>query len=89
MEAIIRHSPITRNGPIYSIYGNSRFPVAVYRTCCAKVSKAQSTVTHADPTRSGTRGFCLPALAARNSYECRTNFVRISNFQNIHTNLFT
>ena len=36
MEAIIRHAPITRNGPIYSTYGNSPFPVAVYRTCCAK-----------------------------------------------------
>ena len=44
MEAIIRHSPIARNGPIYSIYGNGRFPVAVYRTCCAKGSKAQSMV---------------------------------------------
>ena len=36
MEAIIRHAPIARNGPIYSTYGNSPFPAAVYRTCCAK-----------------------------------------------------
>ena len=72
MEAIIRHSPITRNGPIYSVYGNGWFPVAVYRTCCAKGSKAQSTVTHADPTHSGTRGFCLPVLAARHEHLCFT-----------------
>ena len=72
MEAIIRHSPITRDGPIYSIYGNGRFPVAVYRTCCAKGSKAQSTVTHADPTHSGTRGFSLAALAARHEHLCFT-----------------
>ena len=64
MEAMIRHSPITRNGPIYSTYGNIPFPVAVYRTCYAKGSKAKSTVTHADPTHGGTRGFCLPVLAA-------------------------
>ena len=69
MEAIIRHSPITHNGPIYSTYGNGWFPVAVYRTCCAKGSKAQSTVTHADPTHSGTRGFCLPVLAARHAMQ--------------------
>ena len=62
MEAIIRHSPITRNGPIYSIYDNSRFPVAVYRTYCAKVGKARSTVTHADPTHSGTRA-AMPVMA--------------------------
>ena len=30
MEAIIKHSPITCNGPIYSTYGNSPLPVAVY-----------------------------------------------------------
>ena len=72
MEAIIRHSPITRNVPIYSTYGNSRFPVAVYRTCCAKSSKAQSTVTHADPTHGGTRRFCLPVLAARHEHLCFT-----------------
>ena len=70
MEAIIRHSPITRKGPIYSTYGNSPFPVAVYRTCCAKGSKAQSMVTHADPTHGGTRGFCLPTLAARHEHLC-------------------
>ena len=60
MEAIISHSPTNRNGPIYRTYGNSPFPVAVYRTCCAKCSKAKSTVTHADPTHVGTRGFFLP-----------------------------
>ena len=78
MEAKIRHSPITRNGPIYSIYGNSRFPVAVYRTCCATGSKPQSTVTHADPTHSvnGTRGFCLPVLAARHEHLCFTIFTQ-------------
>ena len=70
MAAIIRHSPITRDGPIYSTYGNSPFPVAVYRTCCAKGSEAQSTVTHADPTHGGTRGFCLPVLAARHEHLC-------------------
>ena len=72
MEAIIEHSPITRNGPIYSIYGNGRFPVAVYRTCCAEGSRAQSTVTHADSTTSGSRRFCLPVLAARNEHLCFT-----------------
>ena len=72
MEAIIRHSPITRNGPIYNTYGNSPFPVAVYPTCCAKGSKAQSTVTHVDPTHDGTRGFCLPVLAARHEHLCFT-----------------
>ena len=61
MEAIIRHSPTTRNGPIYSIYGNGWFPVAVYRTCCAKGSKAQSTVTHADPTHSAWHQGILPS----------------------------
>ena len=76
MEAIIRHSPITRNGPIYSIYGNGRFPVAVYRNCYAKGSKAQSTVTHADPTHSGTRGFCLLVLAARHEHLCFTIYTQ-------------
>ena len=70
MEAIIRHSRITRNGPMYSTCGNIPFPVAVYRTCCAKGSKAKSTVTHADPTHRGTRGFCLPVLAARHEHLC-------------------
>ena len=60
MEAIIRHSPITRNGPIYSTYGNSPFPIAVYHTCSAKGSKEQSTVTHQDPTHGGTKGI-LPS----------------------------
>ena len=72
MEAIIRHSPITRNGPVYSTYRNSPFPVAVYRTCCAKGSKAQSTVTHADPTHSdsGSSGTsrCVER-GARQGYE--------------------
>ena len=70
MEAIIRHSPITRNGPIYGTYGNIPFQVAVYRTCCAKGSNAKSTVTHADPTHGGTMGFCLPVLAARHEHLC-------------------
>ena len=70
MEAIIRHWPITRNGPFYSTYGNSPFPVAVYRTCCAKGSKAESKVTHADPTHGGTTGFCPPVLAARHEHLC-------------------
>ena len=70
MEAIIRHSPITCNGPLYRTYGNSPLPVAIYRTCCAKGSKANSTVAHADPTHGGTRGFCLPVLAARHEQLC-------------------
>ena len=64
MEAIIRHLPITCNGPIYSTYGNSPYSVGVYCTCCAKGSKANSTVAHADPTHGGTEGFYPPALAA-------------------------
>ena len=39
-----------------------RFPVAVYRTCCGKDSKAHS----------GTRGFCPPVLAARHEHLCFT-----------------
>ena len=70
MEAIIRHSPIACNGPIYSTYGNSPYPAAVYCTCCAKGSKANSTVARADPTGSGTRGFCLPTMAARHEHLC-------------------
>ena len=70
MEPIIRHSPITHDGTIYSTYGNSHFPVAVHCTCCAKGSKAQSMVTHEDPTHGGTRGFCLPVLAARHEHLC-------------------
>ena len=54
MEAIIRHSPITCIGPIYSIYGNSPYLVGFYCTCCAKSSKANHTVAHADPTHGGT-----------------------------------
>ena len=42
MEAIIGHSPITCNGPIYSTYGNSPFPVAVYRTCLPKVARQRT-----------------------------------------------
>ena len=70
MEAIIRHSPITCNGPIYSTYGNSPYPVGVYCICYAKGSKAKSTVAHADPTHRGTGGFCLPVLAARHEHVC-------------------
>ena len=70
MEAIIRRSPITCNGPMYSTYGNSPFPVAVYCTCCAKGSKPNITVAHANPTYDGTRGFCLPGLAARHEHLC-------------------
>ena len=65
METMIRHSPITCNGPIYSTYGNSPCPIGIYCTCCAKGSKAESTVAHADPTHRGTGGFCLPVLVAR------------------------
>ena len=64
MEAIIRHSPITCNGTTYSTYGNCPYPVGVYCTCCAKGSKANSTVAHAQPTHGGTGIFCLPGLAA-------------------------
>ena len=64
METIIRHSPITRNRPIFSTYGNILFPVAVYRTFCVEGIKSQSTVRHADPKLGGTKGFCLPPLAA-------------------------
>ena len=70
MQAIIRHSPISRNGSMYSTYGNSPFPVAVYRTSCAKGSKANSTFAHANPTHGGTRGFCLPILEARHEHLC-------------------
>ena len=70
MGAIIKHSPMTRNGPVYSTYGNSPCQGAVYRTCCAKGIKAKGTVTHADPTHRGTRGFCLPVLAARHEHLC-------------------
>ena len=70
MEAIIKHSPITCNGPIYSTYGNNPFPVAVYRTCYAKGSKANSTVAPANPTHRGTRGFCLLVVAARHEHVC-------------------
>ena len=65
MEAIIRHSPITSNGPIYSTYGSSPYSVLVYCTCCGKGSKARSTAAHVDPTHRGTGGFCLPVLAPR------------------------
>ena len=59
MESIIRHSPITCNGPIYSTYGNNPYPIGVYCTCCAKGSKAKSTAAHADPAhrRSGDSAF--------------------------------
>ena len=68
MEAIIRHSPIPRNSPIYRIYGNIPYPVRVYCSCCAKGSKAKSTVPHADPAHRGSGGFCLPVLAARHEH---------------------
>ena len=70
MEAIIRHSPITCNGPINSTYGNNPYLVAVYCTCCANGSKANSTVAHADPTCGGAGGLCLPILAARHEHLC-------------------
>ena len=70
MEGIIRYSPITCNGPIYSTYGNTPYLVAVHCTCSAGNSKANSTVAHADPTHGGTRGFCLPVLAARHEHLC-------------------
>ena len=70
METIIRQSPVTSNGPIYSTYGNSSYPVAVYCTWCAKGSKATSTVAHADPTHGVTGGFCLPIVAARHEHLC-------------------
>ena len=68
MEAIMRHSPVTCNGPIYSTYGNSPYLVSVYCTCCAKSSKAKSTAAHADPAHCGSGGFCLLALAARREH---------------------
>ena len=43
MKALIRDSPITCNGPIYSTYGNSTYPVAAYCTWCAKGSKANNS----------------------------------------------
>ena len=64
MEAIIRHSPITCNGPIYNIYGNSPYQFGVNSTWCAKGSKAKSTAAHVDPEHRGSRGFCLPVFAA-------------------------
>ena len=68
MEAIITHLPITCNGPIYSTYGNSPYPVGVYCTCCANCSKAKSTAAHANPTHGGSGGFCLPILAAHHEH---------------------
>ena len=68
MEAIIGHFPITYNGPIHTTYGYSPYSIGVYCTCCAKSSKAKSTVAHADPTHRGTGGFCLPVLAARHEH---------------------
>ena len=68
MEAIIRHLPIPRNGPIYRTYGNSPYPVCVYCTCCAKGSKAKSTAVHANPAHRGSRGLCFPALGARHEH---------------------
>ena len=68
MEAIIRHSLIPCNAPIYSTYGNSPYPERVYCTCCAKGSKAKSTAVHADPAHRGSGGFCLAVLAARHEH---------------------
>ena len=68
MEAIIRHSSITCNGPTYSAYGNSPYPVSVYCACCAKGSKAKGTAAHADPAHRGSGGFCRPVLAARHEH---------------------
>ena len=68
MEAIIRHSHIPRNGPTYKTYCNSPDPVYVYCSCCAKGSKAKSTVPHADLAARGSGGFCLPVLAARHEH---------------------
>ena len=65
MESIIRHSPITCNGPIYSTYGNSPYPVGLHCTCCAKSSKAKTTTVHEDPAHCGSGGFCLPICAHR------------------------
>ena len=53
MEPITRHSPIPRNGAIYRTYGNSPYPVHVYCTCCAKNSKAKSTVPARQRARFG------------------------------------
>ena len=68
MEAIIRHSPNPRNGPIYRTYGNSPYPVRVNCTCGAKGNKAKSMVPHADLAQCGSGGFCLPVLAARHEH---------------------
>ena len=64
MGAIITHSPIPCNGPIYSTYGNIPYPVRAYCTCCAKGSKAKSTAAHAEPAHRGSGGFCLAILVA-------------------------
>ena len=58
-----RNAPSVDNGK-YSTYSNSPYPVCVYCTCCAKNSKAKSTIEPADPTHCGTGGFCRPILAA-------------------------
>ena len=67
MGAIIRHSPITFNGPIYSTYGDTPYPVGVHCTCCPKGSTANSTA-HANPTHGGHGRFCLPVLEARHEH---------------------
>ena len=68
MGAIIRHSPIPCNGPIYRAQGNSPYPIRIYCTCCAKGSKAKTIVPHADLVHRGSGGFCLPILAARHEH---------------------
>ena len=64
----MRQAPITCNGPIYSTYGNSPYPVGVYCTCCAKASKATSRSVHANPGHRGSGGFYLLGLAARHEH---------------------
>ena len=68
MGAIIRHSPITCSGPIYSTYGNSPYLVGIYCTCCAKGRTAKSTAPHADPAHRGSGEFCLLALAVHHAH---------------------
>ena len=58
-------------------------------TCrCGEVCKAQIEKRGVDMRQCNNKGNKLDEIH-RNSYEIHTNFVRVSNFQNIHTNLFT
>ena len=62
---------------------------AVNGTCrCGEVCKAQIEKGGVDTRQCKNKGNKLDEIR-RNSYEIRTNFVRISNFQNIHRNLLT